>query len=262
MSASRLEIADLKIAFGSRVVCDIASLDIAPGEIVGLAGESGSGKSITATAVLGLARTVGASVTGSIRLDGLELIGLPEARLRAIRGRRIAMIFQSPVGSFNPVFKVGDVFLRALRLHGASKVEAKERARLALEEVLLSPRLLDRYPHQLSGGQAQRVAIALALALRSEVLLADEPTSALDVTVQAEILDLLRKLREETGASVLFISHDLAVIAELCERIVVMKSGRIVEEGPAREVLTDPKDPYTRELVASVPRVGSGLVTP
>jgi len=171
------------------------------------------------------------------------------------------MIFQSPVGSFNPVFKVGDVFVRALRLHGTSKDEANERARRALEEVLLSSQLLDRYPHQLSGGQAQRVAIALALALRSEVLLADEPTSALDVTVQAEILDLLRRLRRETGVSVLFISHDLAVIAELCDRIAVMKSGHIVEVGRARDVLTNPRDPYTRELVASVPRVGAGPVT-
>lgn len=261
MSIPRLEIADLRIAFGPRVVADIRHLAIAPGEIVGLAGESGSGKSITATAVVGLARTVGATVTGSIRLDGLELIGLPDRALREIRGRRIAMIFQSPVGSFNPVFKVGDVFVRALRLHGTSKDEANERARQALEEVLLSSQLLDRYPHQLSGGQAQRVAIALALALRSEVLLADEPTSALDVTVQAEILDLLRRLRRETGVSVLFISHDLAVIAELCDRIAVMKSGYIVEAGLAREVLTNPTDPYTRELVASVPRVGAGLVT-
>lgn len=260
MSTPRLELADLKIAFGSRVVSDIPHLAIAPGEIVGLAGESGSGKSITAMAVLGLARTVGATVTGSVRLDGLELMGLPDRALREIRGRRIAMIFQSPVGSFNPVFKVGDVFFRALRSHGAPRDEANERMLHALEEVLLSPLLLDRYPHQLSGGQAQRVAIALALALRSEVLLADEPTSALDVTVQAEILDLLRNVREETGMSVLFISHDLAVIAELCERIVVMKSGQIVEEGLAREVLTDPRDPYTRELVASVPRVGGGMV--
>jgi len=261
MSLPRLEIADLRIAFGPRIVADIPHLTIAAGEIVGLAGESGSGKSITATAIVGLARTVGAAVTGSIRLDGLELVGLPDRALRDIRGRRIAMIFQSPVGSFNPVFKVGDVFVRALRLHGTSKDEAAERARRALEEVLLSSQLLDRYPHQLSGGQAQRVAIALALALRSEVLLADEPTSALDVTVQAEILDLLRRLRRETGVSVLFISHDLAVIAELCDRIAVMKSGHIVEMGRARDVLTNPRDPYTRELVASVPRVGAGLVT-
>ena len=258
--AVRLEVRDLRIAFGDRVVSDVPSLSIGAGEIVGLAGESGSGKSITATAILGLAHTVGATVTGSVTLDGEELIGRPESELREVRGRRIAMIFQSPVGSFNPLFRVGDVFVRALRLHGAgSKSAARERARVALEEVLLPAELLDRYPHQLSGGQAQRVAIALALALRSEVLLADEPTSALDVTVQAEILDLLRRLRAENGMSVLFISHDLAVIAELCDRVAVMKEGSIVEQGAARDVLTEPHDDYTKELVAAVPRVGGGV---
>jgi peptide/nickel transport system ATP-binding protein len=257
---ARLEIRDLTVAFGARVVSDISHLAIAPGEIVGLAGESGSGKSMTATAILGLGRTAGASVSGSVALNGRELIGLPERELRHVRGRQIAMIFQSPVGSFNPVFKVGDVFERALRLHGAPKRAAREQAASALEEVLLSPNLLDRFPHQLSGGQAQRVAIALALALRSEVLLADEPTSALDVTVQAEILDLLRSVREESNMSVLFISHDLAVIAELCDRIAVMQRGKIVETGLARRVLTEPSDPYTRELVASVPRLGTGMV--
>jgi peptide/nickel transport system ATP-binding protein len=149
--------------------------------------------------------------------------------------------------------------VRALRLHGASsKSAARERARAALEEVLLPPDLLSRYPHQLSGGQAQRVAIAMALALRSEVLLADEPTSALDVTVQAEILDLLRRLRDETGMGVLFISHDLAVIAELCERVAVMRGGRILEQGDARHLLSTPSDPYTRELLAAVPRLQAG----
>jgi ABC-type glutathione transport system ATPase component len=167
------------------------------------------------------------------------------------------MIFQSPIPALNPVYRVGAVFVRALRLHGAgSASDALDRARTALRNVLLAPELLERYPSQLSGGQAQRVAIAMALALRSEVLLADEPTSALDVTVQAEILDLLRTVRAETGMSVLFISHDLAVIAELCDRVAVMQHGRIVEEGAAREVLTRPADDYTKELVAAVPRVG------
>lgn len=262
-STPRLAIRDLQVAFGPRVVSNVPELDIGPGEIVGLAGESGSGKSMTATAILGLATYAGATVTGSVALDGVELVGMPEARLRDVRGGGISMIFQSPVGSFNPVFRVGDLFVRALVLHGAtSKREARREARRSLTEVLLSPDLLDRYPHQLSGGQAQRVAIAMALALRSGLLLADEPTSALDVTVQAEILDILRRLRAERGMSVLFISHDLAVIAELCDRVAVMKEGTIVETGVARRVLTEPSDRYTRELVSSVPRIGAGMLTP
>ncbi|MBI2237749.1 MAG: ABC transporter ATP-binding protein [Actinobacteria bacterium] len=259
--AAKLEIRDLRIRFGEREVVNLSRLDLGDGEILGLAGESGSGKSMTALAIAGLAGTLGAKVEGRIRLDGLELVGLPDAELRDIRGRRLAMIFQSPVSSFNPVFRVGDVFVRALRLHGArSKAEAREQAGEALRNVLLSPDLLERYPHQLSGGQAQRVAIAIALALRSEVLLADEPTSALDVTVQAEILEILRRLRNERGMSVLFISHDLAVIAELCDRIAVMRHGRVVEEGQAALVLGEPRHPYARELVAAVPKVGRGLV--
>jgi peptide/nickel transport system ATP-binding protein len=255
----RLAISGLQVRIGGRQVVDLDRLDLAPGEILGLAGESGSGKSMTAQAILGLTRAMGADVSGSIVFEGTELVGLAERAMRKVRGRAIAMIFQSPVSSQNPVFRVGDVFVRALRLHGAgSKSEALERARSALREVLLAPDLLERYPSQLSGGQAQRVAIALALALRSDVLLADEPTSALDVTVQAEILDLLRGVREETGMSVLFISHDLAVIAELCDRVAVMQRGRIVEVGPALEVLTRPEDDYTKELVASVPWIGQG----
>ena len=257
MNAPRLALRDVTIDIGRRRIVDLDHLELAPGEVVGLAGESGSGKSMTAQAILGLTRSIGADVRGSIRLDGEELVGMSESQLRGVRGRRIAMIFQSPVSSMNPVFKVGEVFTRTLRLHGAgSKREAESATKDALEEVLLAPDLLERYPSQLSGGQAQRVAIAMALALRSEVLLADEPTSALDVTVQQEILDLLRNLRAETGMSVLFISHDLAVLAELCDRVAVMQRGRIVETGPARAVLTHPEDPYTQELVAAVPRLG------
>jgi ABC-type glutathione transport system ATPase component len=255
--APRLELDDLSIAFGEREIVTLGHLEIQRGEIVGLAGESGSGKSMTALAILGLASLVGASVRGTIRFDGRNLLELSQRELRDVRGRRIAMIFQGPVGSFNPVFRVGDLFVRALLLHGApNKREARERARVSLRGVLLSPDLLERYPHQLSGGQAQRVAIALALALRSEVLLADEPTSALDVTVQAEILDLIRDLRDRRGMGVLFISHDLAVVSELCDRVAVMRAGRIVEEGRVAEVLGDPKHAYTRELVAAVPTIG------
>jgi peptide/nickel transport system ATP-binding protein len=258
MTDAKLSLRDVRIAFGPRTVVDLEHLQLGSGEILGLAGESGSGKSITALAVLGLASTLGASVEGSVRLDGEELVGAPESRLREIRGSRIAMIFQSPVSSLDPLLRVGELFERTLRLHGVDRREASERAKGAFREVLLSPDLLSRYPNELSGGQAQRIAIALALALRSEVLIADEPTSALDVTVQAEILDLLRRVREERGMSVLFISHDLAVIAELCDRVAVMRLGRIVEEGATARVLGEPVDDYTKLLVAAVPRIGAG----
>ena len=254
----RLAIRDLRVHFGDRQVVAIDELTLGGAEIVGLAGESGSGKSMTTLAVLGLAHTVGAAVRGSITLDGTELTGLSQRELREVRGRRIAAIFQSPAMAFSPVFRVGSVVHRALRLHGMSKAEATDAAGRAMREVLLSPDLLDRYPSQLSGGQLQRVAIAIALALRAEVLLADEPTSALDVTVQAEVLELLRELRDREGMSILFISHDLAVVAEMCDRVAVMRAGVIVEQGPAAQIMSAPRDRYTADLLASVPRIGSG----
>jgi len=251
----KLQLRDLQVRFGEELAVSVAALDVDAGEIVGLAGESGSGKSMTIQAVLGLAGTAGATVSGSIRLDGVELTGMPPARLRAIRGRRVAAIFQSPGLAFNPVFRVGTIMTRALRLHGLSAAEARERADAALRSVLLPPELRRRYPSQLSGGQLQRVAIALALALRAEVLLADEPTSALDVTVQAEVLGLLRELRDTRGMAILFVSHDLAVIAELCDRVAVMRAGEIIEQGPASDVIASPRHDYTRELLAAVPRL-------
>ncbi len=253
---ARVAVTGLRVSFGGREVVAIDDLRVGPAEIVGLAGESGSGKSMTTLAILGLAGTVGASVRGSVTLDGRELTTLRQEQMRAIRGRRIAAIFQSPSTAFSPVHRVGTVMTRALRLHGATPAQATEQAAQALRQVLLRPELMCRYPSQLSGGQLQRVAIALALALRADVLLADEPTSALDVTVQAEVLDLLRELREAAGMSVLFISHDLAVVAELCDRVAVMRRGRIVEQGPAARVLSAPEDPYTAELLESVPRLG------
>jgi peptide/nickel transport system ATP-binding protein len=254
----RLQVSDLEVRFGSqRVVC-VSELTLNEAEILGLAGESGSGKSMTTLAILGLAGTVGAAVTGSIRLGGIELTTLPPGEMRSMRGRRIAAIFQSPSLSFSPVFRVGSIAVRALRLHGMTKAEAQEAAARAMRQVLLSPELLHRYPSQLSGGQLQRVAIAIALALKAEVLLADEPTSALDVTVQAEVLELLRELRDREQIAILFISHDLAVVAELCDRVAIMRSGRIVEQGPADQIMSAPQDPYTAELLAAVPAIKTG----
>jgi peptide/nickel transport system ATP-binding protein len=258
----RLAIRDLQVRFGDRRVVDISEFGVEAAEIVGLAGESGSGKSMTTLAILGLAHTVRATVSGSIRLDGAELTGLSQRQLLEVRGRRIAAIFQSPAMAFSPVFKVGSVVLRALRRHGMSRAAAADAAARAMRQVLLAPDLLDRYPAQLSGGQLQRVAIALALALRAEVVLADEPTSALDVTVQAEVLELLRGLREREGMSVLLISHDLAVVAELCDRVAIMQGGAIVEQGPADQVLSAPRHEYTAELLAAVPRIGTAPAPP
>ena len=251
----KLQIRDLRVRFGEQLAASAAALDVDAGEIVGLAGESGSGKSMTIQAVLGLAGTAGATVTGSIKLDGVELTAMSPAELRAIRGRRIAAIFQSPGLAFNPVFRVGAIVTRTLRQHGLSAAEARDRAAAAMRSVLLPPELLRRYPSQLSGGQLQRVAIALALALRADVLLADEPTSALDVTVQAEVLEVLRELRDSRGMAILFVSHDLAVIAELCDRVAVMRAGEVVEQGVTREVIAAPRHEYTRELLAAVPKL-------
>jgi peptide/nickel transport system ATP-binding protein len=254
----RLQITDLEVRLGGRPVVSIGELGVGKAEIVGLAGESGSGKSMTTLAILGLAATIGATVSGSIRLDGTELTTLADRELRAVRGGRVAAIFQSPSTAFSPVFRVGAVVLGALRRHGMSRAEAAEAAARAMRQVLLPPELLHRYPSQLSGGQLQRVAIALALALRADLLLADEPTSALDVTVQAEVLELLRGLRDRAGMSVLFISHDLAVVAELCDRVAIMRDGQIVEQGPTGQVMSAPGHPYTAELLAAVPVIRAG----
>jgi peptide/nickel transport system ATP-binding protein len=252
-----IAIRDLKIAFGERVVASVDSLDLPRGEVVGVAGESGSGKSMTALAILGLASHAGARVQGSITLDGRELVGLPERELRKIRGRRIAMVMQSPRGALSPTQRLGALFDRALRTHAVEKADRESRVRAAISEVRLGEEILRRYPHQVSGGQAQRFAIALALALRADVLLADEPTSALDVTVQAEVVELLRRVRDDHGTAILFISHDLAVVGQLAEKVVVMRAGEVVESGPARTVLSAPSQPYTRELVAAVPAIGT-----
>ncbi|MDS1269559.1 ABC transporter ATP-binding protein [Lipingzhangella sp. LS1_29] len=253
---SRLAISGLTISFGSTPTVYLDSLTVGDGEIVGLAGESGAGKSLTGLSVLGLTPRMGAWLTGSIRLDGRELLTLPERELRRLRGGTMALIPQSPASAFNPLLRVGTVITRALRLHGDTRAQARQRAEAALERVRLSKEHLRRYPHQLSGGQLQRVAIALALALGARFLIADEPTSALDVTVQAEILQLLERLRAEEGLSILMVSHDLAALAGLCDRIVVMRDGRVVEDRPTLELVTSPNDPYTEELIDAVPQLG------
>lgn len=250
-----IAIRDLQVAFGPRVVAHIPELEIGRGEIVGLAGESGSGKSMTALAILGLARFAGAHVTGSIALEGRELLALGDRQLRHVRGRRIAMIMQSPRAALNPTLRLGQLFERTLLLHGVARSELHARTVDGMQSVLLDPALLERYPHQISGGQAQRFGIALALALHADVLLADEPTSALDVTVQAEVVALLRRVRDERGTAMLFISHDLAVIGQLADRVVIMRRGEVVEVGGARQVLVSPSAEYTRELIAAVPRI-------
>ena len=229
---------DLQVRFGDRRVVQIGEFTLGEAEIVGLAGESGSGKSMTTLAILGLAHTVGATVSGSIRLDGTELTGLSQRELRELRGRQIAAIFQSPAHGVQPGVpgRPGGA-RRAAAARDEQGGGGRRRPPGPCGRCCSPPELLDRYPAQLSGGQLQRVAIALALALRAEVLLADEPTSALDVTVQAEVLELLRELREREGMSVLLISHDLAVVAELCDRVAIMQDGRIVEQGPAAQVL-------------------------
>lgn len=253
-----LAVKDLNVAFGAERVVEIDTFSCASGEIVGLAGESGSGKSMTATAILGLAGRLGARVAGSISIDGEELIDAPERALRHVRGRRIAMIFQDPAGSFSPVLKVGVVFTRTLRLHrGCSRQAARNLARAALKDVFLPADALERYPHQLSGGQLQRVAIAIALALDAELLIADEPTTALDVTIQAEILEVMKKLRVERGLGIILITHDLAVISEIADRVAVMKAGKIVETGRVKQILVSPQHSYTRELLDAVPRIAA-----
>jgi ABC-type glutathione transport system ATPase component len=254
----RLEVTDLAVSFGEREVARVPHLALESGESVGIAGESGSGKSMTAFAILGLAGRLGATVTGSVTLDGVELVGAPERQLREVRGRRISMIFQSPSTAFNPVLRIESTFFRILALHGIrGRAEQRRQAESARAPVRLGPHVLRRYPHELSGGELQRVAIAIALALRSELLLADEPTSALDVTVQAEVLEIVREIRRSEGMGLLLISHDLAVVAENTDRLLVMQAGHVVEAGPTAAVVDAPAEAYTRALFDAVPTLSA-----
>ncbi|TCP38685.1 ABC transporter ATP-binding protein [Rhodovulum marinum] len=240
----------LTVAIHDTPILRGVSLEIERGRIVGLVGESGSGKSMTALALMGLLPH-GAQVTGRVLLDGTDLLTLSEPRMCAIRGRQLAMIFQEPMTALNPVQTIGDQVAETLVIHGAaSRTEALREARKRLDRVGLPAERfpLSRYPHQLSGGQRQRVCIAMAIALRPQLLIADEPTTALDVTTQAQILDLLRGLVEEEGMGLMLITHDLAVVSGMADRLAVMRTGEIVEQGPTAEVLRGRRHPYTHAL--------------
>ncbi|WP_377319842.1 dipeptide ABC transporter ATP-binding protein [Pimelobacter simplex] len=253
-----LVIEHLAISFAQpRPAVEDVSVVLERGEILALVGESGSGKSMTARAVLGLLPP-GARATGSIRYDDRELLGLDERALDQVRGARIAMVFQEPQTALNPVRTIGWQLREALRAHGLrARKAARERAieLLRAVEIPEPERRLDSYPHQLSGGQKQRVVLALALANEPEVLLADEPTTALDVTVQAEILRLLDRIREGTGTAIVLITHNMGVVAEIADRVVVLQAGKVVEEGETRALFAHPREPYTKTLLASVLRL-------
>ena len=261
LGAPLLSVRDLRIAFSQQEAVRGVSFDIAPGETLGLVGESGSGKSATSLALLRLLPP-SAAVSGRIELvraDGVtdDLLGLPEEAMRRHRGRSMAMIFQEPMTALNPVMKVGRQIAEALLAHAprTARREVRERVLAAMREVALpDPELrMNDYPHQFSGGQRQRIVIAMALINKPRLLIADEPTTALDVTVQAQILALLKQLKSEHELSMLFISHDLAVVAQVADRVAVMRRGEIVEQGSVMQVLTRPQHPYTRSLLASAP---------
>ena len=246
-----LVVRDLVIEIGGRRVVDGISFDVPAGARVGLIGESGSGKSLTALALLGLLPE-GATATGSIRWDDRELIGLPDRELAALRGDEIGIVFQEPRTALNPIRTVGRQIAESIRIHeGISRRGARERAIAEAERVRLPEpaQIVRRYPHQLSGGQRQRVAIAMALACRPRLLIADEPTTALDVTIQAEVLDLLGSLVDDDGMSLVFITHDLAVLSQVATEAVVLEDGRIVEQGPLTRLLTAPASPVTQGLL-------------
>jgi glutathione transport system ATP-binding protein len=260
-STPLISIEDLSVEFGGNRVVDGLSFAVSPGRTVAVVGESGSGKSVTSLSIMRLADIMGATFAeGRILFAGRDLLKTSDKDMRRIRGKEIAMIFQEPMTSLNPVFTIGDQICEVLLLHeDMSKTAATSEARRLLDMVRLpdSEQLLKRYPHQLSGGMRQRVMIAMALACRPKLLIADEPTTALDVTIQAQILTILRDLQSELGMGMIFITHDMGVVAEMADDVVVMWKGRKVEEGPVAEIFANPKHPYTRALLAAVPRLGS-----
>ena len=260
MNANLLEVRGLSTHFATRAgvakAVDGVSFDVAAGEIVGLVGESGSGKSVTGYSILGLVDAPGRIVGGSVKLDGQELVGLAQPQLRALRGKKVAMVFQDPMSTLNAVLRVSEQMELALLAHGRpGKDEMRKRCLEALTKVGIPDpeRRLDAYPHELSGGMRQRVAIAIAFLNQPRLVICDEPTTALDVSIQAQILVEMKSLVREAGVSLIWISHDLAVVSALASRLLVMYAGRLIEQGPTDEVLRRPRHPYTQGLIDSLP---------
>ena len=263
MTQPTLDVRHLRVEFptrrGSLVAVDDISFSIAPGEVLGIVGESGAGKSMTGSAVIGLLEPPGRIAGGEIRLKGERIDNLPRDRMRAVRGKRIGMIFQDPLTSLNPLYTVGQQLTETIRAHlPLTAAEARQRAVALLTEAGIqgADQRLDSYPHEFSGGMRQRVVIALALAAEPELLIADEPTTALDVSIQAQIIRLIKRLCQERGTSVMLITHDMGVIAETADRVAVMYAGRIAEIGPVRDIVKMPHHPYTKGLMASIPKIG------
>ncbi|WP_439405297.1 ABC transporter ATP-binding protein [Bradyrhizobium sp. DASA03076] len=258
-----IEIRDLRIRFhgdDGRITLAVDSVDlsVANGATLGLVGESGCGKSVTSLAIMGLLPKQTTEITGAIRFDGFDLLKTPDQTLRDLRGNRLAMIFQEPMTSLNPSFTIGDQIIETILRHrGGSRKSARERAIELLRRVHIpSPeRRIDEYPHKLSGGMRQRVMIAMALACDPQLLIADEPTTALDVTLQAQILELMRELKAASGAAIILITHDLGVVADVCDEVAVMYAGEIVERAPVDELFSAPQHPYTVGLLGSIPRL-------
>ncbi len=263
MTETILNINELRTHFftddGEIPAVDGVSLHINKGEIVGIVGESGCGKSVTSLSIMQLVPDPpGKIVSGSIDFKGENLVNVNNKRMKKIRGKEIAMIFQEPMTSLNPLFTIGNQLRESIRIHEkVSKKEAHQKSINLLKLVGLprAEEVINEYPHQLSGGMRQRVMIAMAMACEPELLIADEPTTALDVTIQAQILDLMRKLNADKNTAILLITHDLGVVAEMCDRVIVMYAGQVVEEGTVRDVLKNPEHPYTKGLIRSLPRL-------
>jgi len=262
-SSALLEVKNLRVEFATRrgtlVAVDEVSFEIAAGEVLGVVGESGAGKSLTGSAIIGLLEPPGRIASGEIRLEGSRIDNLPPDALRRIRGRRIGAIFQDPLTSLNPLYTIGRQITETILAHlPISRKAARDRAVALLTEagIPAAERRLEHYPHQLSGGMRQRVVIALALCAEPRLIVADEPTTALDVSTQAQIIALLKRLSHDHGAAVMLITHDMGVIAETAQRVAVMYAGRIAEIGPVRAVLKAPRHPYTAGLMQSIPKIG------